>query len=299
MKKVVGIGACVLDTVISLDDFPKEDVKKKAEDIFSTGGGPVANALVAVSKLGLKSEYLGVLSDDANGKKLYDEFVEFGVKADKVKFISQAKAFTSYVLLSKSTGSRTCIFDRGTLPDDFSNVDRESLLSADLLHLDGNCINSAIRSARLAKEHGIKISIDAGGMYDGVEELLSLSDVIIPSEEFALKFTKKDNAIDAVFALYEKFKPEVLVVTQGAKGGIYYENGEVKSYKGFEVKCVDSNGAGDTFHGAFISAYLEGKSVGECCRFASAVSAIKCSAVGVRKAIPDKKTTLEFIKNNK
>ena len=67
MKRVVGIGACVLDTVVCCRGFPREDGKSAAEDVLVTGGGPVANALVACARLGMHASYAGVLSDDASG----------------------------------------------------------------------------------------------------------------------------------------------------------------------------------------------------------------------------------------
>ena len=60
MKKVVGLGACVLDTLINCDRFPIEDTKQKAQGIFLSGGGPVGNALVVMSKLGIETEVLNI-----------------------------------------------------------------------------------------------------------------------------------------------------------------------------------------------------------------------------------------------
>ena len=55
-----------------------------------------------------------------------------------------------------------------------------------------------------------------------------------------------------------------------------------KCNDGEKVKAVDTNGAGDTFHGAFLVAFCEGKSIKDCCTFASKVAAYKCTKHGVR-----------------
>jgi sulfofructose kinase len=72
------------------------------------------------------------------------------------------------------------------------------------------------------------------------------------------------------------------VVTDGSNGGYYWENGMAVHYDSVKVKAVDTNGAGDTFHGAFIAAYCEGKSTQDCCVFASKVAAYKCMHTGAR-----------------
>ena len=95
--------------------------------------------------------------------------------------------------------------------------------------------------------------------------------------------TGKDNPIDALLALQEKYSPEILVVTDGANGGYYYENGQANHYDSKKIKPVDTNGAGDSFHGAFVAAYANGMNISECCKFASAVAAYKCLHVGARE----------------
>ena len=59
---------------------------------------------------------------------------------------------------------------------------------------------------------------------------------------------------------------------------------------------MDSNGAGDVFHGAFVTAYLEGRTPEDAAAFASAVSALKCSRLGGRRSVPDKQTAIQFMK---
>ena len=77
MSKVVGIGACVLDTLITIPNFPPEDTKLRATSTKLVGGGPTATGIVAVSKLGIESEFIGVLSEDSSGSYLKGDFEKY------------------------------------------------------------------------------------------------------------------------------------------------------------------------------------------------------------------------------
>lgn len=282
MKKVVGLGACVLDTLINCDKYPLEDTKQKAQGVFLSGGGPVGNALVVMSKLGVEAEVIGGFGSDSAGKYLLDDFKKYGVKTSNASVIDGATSFVSYIVLAEDKATRTCVFDRGTVKDDPKYLNLQTLDNAFVLHLDGNYLNSAIEASKYAKKKGVKVSLDAGGLYKDIETLLPYVDILIPSKEFALGITKENDIPSAIEKLYELYKPEILVVTDGSNGGYYYENGKVHSYDSVKVKAVDTNGAGDTFHGAFITAYLEGKSIRECSKFASTIAGYKCSNKGAR-----------------
>ncbi|MBR2449703.1 MAG: hypothetical protein IKB30_06285 [Clostridia bacterium] len=298
MKRIVGFGACVYDTLIECEKFPVEDTKLKADNISVSGGGPVGNALVVASKLGVKTSVIGAFANDAAGNYLLDDFKKYGVDISGVKIIDGAKSFNSYILLSKSEGSRTCVFNRGTVLDDENNANLSVIDGADILHLDGNYLNGALKCAKYAKEKGVLVSLDAGGLYEGIEKLLPFVDILIPSAEFAMGLTGKDAPIDALIELNKRYSPKILAVTDGKNGGYYIEDNSAARYPAFTVKAVDSNGAGDTFHGAFLAAYLSGKSVRESLIFASATSAYKCGFVGARTYPLSTEKVLEFIKEN-
>ncbi len=282
MKKVVGLGACVLDTIISCDKYPIEDTKQKAQSVFRIGGGPVANALVVISKLGIKTEVIGAFGSDNAAEYMLEDFANYNIDIKNAVKVPNTTSFTSYIVLSEEKTTRTCVFDRGTVPDKEENVNIETLEDTTVLHLDGNYLNSAIYVAKKAKELGVKVSLDAGGLYQDIDKLLPLVDILIPSAEFAMGMTKTNNIPEAMKVLYEKYTPEILVVTDGSNGGYYFENGEAVHYDSVKVKAVDTNGAGDTFHGAFVAYYCQDKSVKECCEFASKVAAYKCTYKGAR-----------------
>lgn len=281
MKRVVGLGACVYDTLIECGEYPKEDTKYRADNIFISGGGPVSNALVVMSKLGVRAEYLGAIAEDVAGDFLLRDFEKAAV-GTKYAVRDGKRSFTSYIVLSKNFGTRTCIFDRGDISDNPQLLDFSCLNNADLLHLDGNYLECAITAAQIAKKKDIPVSLDAGGLYKGIERLLPYTDILIPSEEFALGFTGEHTAEKAVQVLYKEYQPCVLAVTCGKDGGFYLQDGHTEKYSAVPVKSVDTNGAGDTFHGAFLAAFLAGASAEDCCKYASRVAAYKCTHRGLR-----------------
>lgn len=299
MSKVVGIGACVMDTLINVPNYPTEDTKLRATNSKPAGGGPVATGIVAVSKLGVDAEYIGVLSDDNGGQFLLKDFEKYGVSVDHVDIKSGYRSFTSVIWLSAATTSRTCVFDKGNLPPLVLNEQqKEAIKGAQLLMVDGNELDAAVEAAQIARSNGVKVLYDCGGLYEGVERLLQYTDIMIPSEEFSLAHTGATDAQEAAKRLYEMYHPEVVVITQGKRGGLLYDGTRTVSYPIYPAVVVDSNGSGDVFHGAFAAAVVKGYDYETCCHFSSAVSAIKCTGVGARESVPDFDTVKAYLKEN-
>ena len=297
MSRVVGIGACVMDTLITVPHFPAEDTKLRAEGTKTAGGGPAATGIVAVSKLGLSSGFIGVLSKDGSGEFLRSDFEKYGVNTKDIDFLEGYRAFTSCIWLSKEAASRTCVFDKGNLPALVLDEKKKAAIAeADILMVDGNELSAAIEAAKYANEHGTKVLYDAGGLYPGIEGLLPYVDILIPSKEYALGHTGCENVEDAARKLYETYNPEVVVITMGKDGGILYDGEKVVTYPIYPAEVVDSNGAGDVFHGAFAAGIVHGYSYKECCYFSSATSAIKCTGIGARESVPNKQTVIDFLK---
>jgi hypothetical protein len=160
MKRIVGLGACVLDTLITCDKYPKEDTKQKAEHIFLAGGGPVGNALVIAQKLGVQTEVLGGFGGDSAGQYLLDDFRKYGVGVENAVTLENASSFTSYIVLADDNATRTCVFDRGSVPDEPKNLKLSVIDDATVLHLDGNYLECAITAAKYAKEKGVTVAIE-------------------------------------------------------------------------------------------------------------------------------------------
>ncbi len=296
-NKIVGIGANVFDTLYTVDTYPTEDTKLKANSVKASGGGPCATGLVAASKLGTSCGFIGNLSDDNGAKFLKEDFEKYGVDTELISIKPGYNTFCSCIWLAKDSASRTCVFFRGNVPPTvIDEKSSQAIKDADVLMVDGNDMEAAIEGSKIANENGTKVLYDAGGLYEDVERLLPYSDILIPSEEFALGHTGAKTAEDAAKILFEKYTPEVVVITQGKNGGIIFDGEKIENYPAFLVDAVDSNGSGDVFHGAFAFAITKNMSYNDACVFSSAVSALKCTKVGSREGVPTFEETIKFMR---
>ena len=265
----------------------------------TAGGGPVATGLVAASKLGIDVAYIGVMSDDNGGRFLKQDFEKYGVGTNYIKVEAGYRSFASVLWLCADTATRTCVFDKGDLPPlVLDEAQKQAVKKAELLMVDGNEMDAAVEAAKIARENNTKVLYDCGGLYDGVERLLALTDIMIPSEEFALGHTGCKTAEDAAKKLYEAYNPEIVVITRGKNGGLLYDGSDIISYPVYPANVVDSNGSGDVFHGAFAAGVVKGFDFVKCCHFSSAVSAIKCMGIGARESVPNFETTKNYLKEN-
>lgn len=299
MAKIVGIGANVFDTLYNIPSFPGEDTKMRATASKNAGGGPVATGLVAASKLGEHTAYIGVLSDDNGGQFLKEDFIKYGVETKFIDIKSGYRSFASVLWLAADTATRTCVFDKGDLPPlELNDEQKAAIKKAEILMVDGNEMDAAVEGAKIARANGTTVLYDCGGLYDGVERLLVLTDIMIPSEEFALGHTGCENVEKAAQKLYETYNPKVVVITRGKKGGILFDGEKIVEYPIYPAEVVDSNGSGDVFHGAFAAAIIKGYDFEKCCHFSSAVSAIKCMGLGARESVPSFEKTKKYLKEN-
>lgn len=296
MAQIVGIGANVFDTLFRLDSYPTQDTKQKALSVTESGGGPCGTGLVAAAKLGASCAYIGNCSNDSAGAFLVEDFERYGVDVAHMIPVSGTSGFRSCIWLCDDTAARTCVFHRGTVPPTCIDESAAQVIrDARILMVDGNDLNAAVTGAQIAQESGTKVLYDAGGHYDGVERLLELTDVLIPSEEFALKHTGADTVEEAAARLFDRYAPELVVITCGKQGGIRFDGKTCASYPAFPVEAVDTNGSGDVFHGAFAFAMTKGYTYEQCCLLSSAVSALKCTKVGARAAVPTFEQAMDFL----
>jgi sulfofructose kinase len=288
---VLCVGAGTYDLVYSVDRDPQPDEKIRASAFTGCGGGPAANAAITVSRLGLQSAFVGYLGNDIFGNAHINELQQDRVNTDLVARGDDSSALS--VVMVKPDGSRSLVNYRkpesflaaGSV--DFSSVDAKVIL------FDGHEPFISPPLAREARQRGIITLLDAGSIHPGTEELAGLVDYLICSESFGFGFTgesTEDQALEKLGA----HAPNV-VITLGNRGLIWKNAEGPGSTDAFNVKAIDTTGAGDVFHGALAACLAEEKGWEESLICASAAGALCCTKIGARLGIPTKEEIEVFL----
>lgn len=289
MTDIVGVGHCCQDYLCVVREYPPEDGSTRILEIHKQGGGAVATALVAASRLGAHAAYIGNLGADAVGDEIIAELVREGVDITAVARLAGVSSLVSYVMINPSRGTRTKfpMLDR-TPPIAWNEQQVEMLRQAKILHLDGTNFTNAQAAARLAREFGVLVSLDGGtGHADNAlnVELIKLTDILITSATYPKRVTGREDLKDALLEL-GTWGPSVVMATVGAQGVYALVDGEVLHFPAKPAVVVDTTGAGDVFHGAFLAAYLRGEELKTCIDVAQYAAARKCEKMGGRQGIP-------------
>jgi len=294
--EVVGLGQACVDYLGRVPSYPSEDGKMELLDLQSQCGGPASTALVTLSRLGIKTSFLGSVSDDPIGVEILK-----GLRADQVdySFLKITPDHTSqfaFIAVTRESGNRTIFWHRGSAPAlKKEEVDLSPFTVAKVLHLDGLMIEASIEAARQARARDLKVVLDAGTMREGSLELVSQIDVLIASSRFAVPLVGEDSPAEKALEALSRFGPREIVITLGSKGSLGWNRGEIVAQRAFPVDVVDTTGAGDVYHGAYIYGLLKDWDMKACMRFASATSALKCRATGARAGIPSLDEVTRFL----
>jgi sulfofructose kinase len=292
---VVGMGLNSVDFISVVPEFPAPNSKMKMLQFSKQGGGQVATAMVALSRWGVKTKYIGKVGVDELGQFSLNSLRQEGVDVSSVTIEPNATNQFAMIIVDGSTGDRTILWNRDErLMYCEGELQKKDICSGKLLHLDGHDIHAALRCARWAKEEEIPIVVDLDKVEPLTSELIKEIDFIITSSRFPMLFTGISDQKKALLEL-QKHTSGFLCATLGHEGAMALVNGEFLSIEGLKVKSVDTTGAGDIFHAGFIYGLLQNWEVVEILRFANAVAALKCQDLGGRKGIPTLEETQKFL----
>jgi len=292
---VIGLGICAVDFLCRLPNYPKLDEKTELVEFSMQGGGPVPTALVTLARLGIKGCYLGKVGDDEGGRFVRKSLEREGVDPCGLVVSSGARTPQAFVWIDGPSGLKSIAADRTGLEDlRPEEISRELVMAGRYLLIDGKETEAALRAASWSRQAGGEVILDVGSQRSKMEELLRLTDHLVVSESFALQFGKTNDVVAAAQTLFG-FGPKVVAVTLGHRGSICLSKGGLFRQPAFSVPVVDTTGAGDVFHGAFIYGLLRCWDLRRTMRFASAVAAIKCGKMGGRAGIPTLSQVEEFL----
>jgi sulfofructose kinase len=284
MVDLVGVGLNATDTLIPLAAYPERGSKVEYTNATVMPGGQAASTVVACQTWGLATRYVGKIGDDDAGRLHRSEFARTGVDARLVE-VPDAASPQSLILVDGG-GERTvlCRRDERLLlrPED---LDREWIVRARALHVDGYETAAATTAARWAREAGLAVIADLDETYSGVNDLISNVDYLIVSRDFPGRLTGERDLRQALRSIHNHYGCRLAAATLGQDGVIAWDGDCFHMRPAYCVNVVDTTGAGDIFHAGFIYALLQEWSLERQLDFACAAAALNCTAQGARGGI--------------
>ncbi len=285
------IGQSYIDVTLVTDGIPTGDTKTVAEDYAVSFGGNAVTAAFASAKLGFVPDLLTSAADDWLGRMFLDMAARYHIPVHprKVK-----RSSLSFVL--PSAGKRAILRARDDAyihPFPVLNVG-----DARVLHLDGHQHDAALHYARLFRENGVLTSLDGGGLRSNTHELLGFIDIAVVAERLCeqMRMTSPE-----MLDYLKSRGVRVGGVTEGERGMLWYdEMGRVSRLPALPIpaaKVIDTSGAGDVFHGAYVASYLHEPQAPwhKHFEFARAAAAHKVQRLGNEAGLPSREDALKLI----
>ena len=264
MRDIVTIGEILIDLTYS--------GRENGVPIYTANpGGAPANVAVAAARLGADAAFIGKV-----GRDYYGDFLRKTLEDNKVDvsgMLTDASARTTLAVVSLSeTGERSFSFYRRYCADTLlsaEEIDPAMLGDTRFLHFgsvsltDEPSRSATLSAVKKAKELGAVITYDPNyranlwenepQAIEQMKSVLGMVDILKISDEELPLLTDTDDFAEGTKQLYDAYGIPLILLTLGPDGAFYRRADETGRADGFKVQVADTNGAGDTFFGAFLS----------------------------------------------
>lgn len=296
-RGVLFVGALTLDTLYKVDDFSQGAGKYLATDVITTASGMATAAATAAARLGGQASLWASVGDDATGHALIAEISAEGVDCTPVRYVASGRSASAAIVVDRS-GERWVVVDYDPVTQappaikSMPPVENYAAVMADVRW--PGAAKLALMAARSAGRYAI-LDADVATL-EQLDELARCATHVVASHQGATVLSGSTDprwAATDIAARYNCF----VCITQGESGCVWTmpNSPAVFHVSSPVVNVLDTNGAGDVFHGAFSQALVEGLPITEVIHFASAAAALKCTVLGGRLGAPDRQSTLQLM----
>lgn len=283
---IICVGSSFLDRIIKIDLFPNKPIKIIAKGMEDRLGGSAAVAACTISKLGAKSKLFTKLGDDDAKSFIIQELKKFNVDLKSVIKLNKTKSSQSHVFEDQN-GERLLaaynelkLLNYKFLPN--IKFDKKFLYVADLRWMKAT---SFLAKQCFKQRLDLVVDLDNFKKNKQTEDIVNYSSYPIFSETGLQEFTKESSPILGLKKLIKK-NSKFYGVTMGENGVYWYENKSIMYCRAPKIRAVETNCAGDVFHGAFAYFIYKNFSLSESIKFATMTASLKCKKRGGIYSIP-------------
>ena len=294
---VVGIGSCGVDYFAIVPRLLGPEEKISASRMEIHAGGVTGNNLTQVARLGATTGWLGLIGDDENGRLIQKAFTDDAMDLSGVEVVKGEYSTMTWIPVD-ADGER-CIY---MFPNINGKLSVDQVRSRFAPHIRGARhfhteasqlpIAPVKEAVQIAKQANVRVLFDLDvspsffaqmnlGTQEELTEALKFVDVLKPCKAAAREITGESD-YDAVADKLLYLGPSTVAITMGADGCLIASREERVRVPAFQVKVVDTTGAGDAFMGGLSYGLLQGWDFARVGVFANACAALCCTKVGAR-----------------
>ncbi len=291
---VVVFGSINMDLVVRSPHLPKPGETLTGSNFATIPGGKGANQAVAVARLGVPTQMIGRVGQDAFGETLLAELATSGVNCDRVLIDSTVHSGVAMITVDDASENTIVIIPGANGQVGEADVERvrQSLTDVKVLLLQLEIpLPAVIEAARVAKQGGVTVILDpAPARSDLPDELYALIDILTPNQVEAAQLVGFEvNDFESAKAAAGKFRQRgvnIVIVKLGRQGALCCTSDETFAIPAFPVKAVDTVAAGDAFNGGLAAGLAAGMSLQQATRQAAAAAALSVTQAGAQPSLP-------------
>lgn len=294
----IGFGTNAVDYLIVVPEYPAFNSKVELESYTQLAGGEIASTMSGLSRLGMRTSYIGRFGKDQAGGFGLKTLSDDGVNIEFAEQIDGATTQIAFIVIDERNGERTVIWKRDKklayMPEE---VPGDIAAKTKVFHATPHDAFACSKMAASAKAAGAVISIDIDNLFEGIEKLLPLIDIFISSAEFPEKLVGISDKRGSLKEIQQKYGYTIVGMTLGEAGSLILCDDTFIETSGYKVPggCKDTTGAGDAFRVGLLYGLLKGEEIETAAKMANAVAALKCRELGARTALPTEKELKEFM----
>lgn len=286
MNKIVVVGSINVDLVFTSDIRPKAGETVLGNDFRIAAGGKGANQAVAASKLGADVTMIGCVGDDANGEYSLNNFRELDVNTSCITKIKDIPTGVANITVAENDNS-IIVISGANYKVDRTLIDRykKEISEADIVIVQLEIPMDAVEyTLDLCYKNNIKTILNPAPAVKLDKSLIEMASYLTPNEhECRIIFDEdKDTDIKNILRKY----PNKLMITMGEKGVMYFDGDDIVTIPAYQVKAVDTTGAGDTFNGAFARAIVNNYDLKDAIDFANKAASKSVTKLGAQAGMP-------------
>jgi ribokinase len=306
MAKICMVGSCNVDLIARVARLPGPGETIVGSKFQIGFGGKGANQAVMAAKLGAQVSVIGRVGNDIFGKDTAQNFHSVGIDTTYLGMDDTLFSGVAPIQVDENTGQNSIIIVPGANYGFFakdvraaaSAIQNASVLICQLEIL----MECTLEAFKVAKEAGVMTILNPAPAALLPDDLLRLTDVIIPNEIEAAMLTDittdTPEGVEAAARALQAKGVSTVIITLGKRGAMFIEgNNKPEFVAAEEVKAVDSTGAGDSFVGSLAYFLAEKRplrdSIEKACRIATR-SVLK---MGTQTSFPSRDEVLDILEN--